>query len=264
MYKKRINTGFPLVIFFSMAVIALVIFARPASLLAAGKTNTGSTEDTNTAQSSRTAADASQPATAAPSAAAKTPEAPAASGAASSTASTEPLKQIFEEKGIDPAKADISILVYKASHELSLLANGAVVKTYHVELGDNGLGDKQIAGDHKTPEGTFYISQKLVLDPPDQYLGTRWMRLSYPNMEDAERGLKQGLISQSTYDTIANAIEKGGIPPQDTALGGVGIHGGSVPSFGSDWTYGCVGLTNSNVEDFYNYVKVGTKVVIKP
>jgi lipoprotein-anchoring transpeptidase ErfK/SrfK len=53
-------------------------------------------------------------------------------------------------------------------------------------------------------------------------------------------------------------------PPQRTALGGgVGIHGGSTPELGSDWTWGCVGLTNKDVEDFYNYVSNGTKVTIQ-
>lgn len=44
---------------------------------------------------------------------------------------------------------------------------------------------------------------------------------------------------------------------------GVGIHGGSIPEFGKNWTWGCIGLNNDDIEDFYNYVKVGTSVIIQ-
>jgi lipoprotein-anchoring transpeptidase ErfK/SrfK len=184
---------------------------------------------------------------------------PAASGT-----SGKSLSQIFKDKGIDTSKATIKIVVDKSDHTLGIYANGTLMKSYHVELGDNGLGDKAVSGDHKTPEGTFYISEKSVLNPADEYLGTRWMRLSYPNVEDAQRGLDQGLISKDTYNQIVTAINNGEIPPQDTALGGgVGIHGGSTAALGTDWTWGCVGLTSKDVEDFFDYIRVGTKVIIQ-
>lgn len=174
------------------------------------------------------------------------------------------LSDIIDEKGIDLQTKGLEIYVDKSDHVLGLISNGTFLKSYHVELGDNGLEDKEISGDHKTPEGTFYISEKSVLDPSDEYLGSRWMRLSYPNIEDANRGLKDGIISNGIYHEIVNAFRNLKTPPQNTPLGGgVGIHGGSTAELGSDWTWGCVGLTNSSVEDFYNYVKVGTKVVIQ-
>lgn len=196
--------------------------------------------------------------------AAKSKASKAAAPVKTATAGKESLKQIFKNRGINPSKANIEIAVDKSDHTLGIIANGILLKTYHVELGNNGLGDKNISGDHKTPEGTFYISEKSVLKPADKYLGSRWMELSYPNMEDANRGLKQGLISQKIYNSIASAIREKEVPPQSTALGGgVGIHGGSTPALGSNWTWGCVGLANSDVEDFYDYVRIGTKVTIQ-
>lgn len=174
------------------------------------------------------------------------------------------LSQIINAKGLKEGQLRLNVVVDKSDKLLTIYQKTTPLKSYHVELGDGGTGDKQIAGDHKTPEGTFYITQKLVLSPSDEYLGSRWMRLSYPNIEDATRGLSSGLINKSTYDLIYNAIINGKTPPQNTALsGGVGIHGGSTDSFGTDWTWGCVGLTNSGVEDFYNYMFVGTRVVIQ-
>ena len=175
------------------------------------------------------------------------------------------LKDIIAARGIPVNGLNIRIFVDKSDKLLTIYNGNTPLKAYRVELGDGGYGDKQIAGDHKTPEGSFYITQKLVLDPADQYLGSRWMRLSYPNIEDAQRGLNSGIINKATYNAIVNAINNGQTPPQNTALGGgVGIHGGSVPEFGTNWTFGCVGLSNKDVQDFYNYVKVGTNVTIQP
>ena len=172
-------------------------------------------------------------------------------------------RQILIDQGLQNQKLNLTIIVQKTNHILSLYNNDQLLQTYHVDIGDVGLGDKQQQGDHKTPEGEFYLTERSVLQPADYYLGTRWFRLSYPNIEDANRGLADGLIDQATHDRIAGAINQGVTPPQDTALGGgVGIHGGAISEFGSDWTFGCVGLANKDIEGFFDYMVVGTKVVI--
>lgn len=175
------------------------------------------------------------------------------------------LKDIIGSRGLAASQLQISLFVDKSDKLLTVYHGTTPLKSYHIELGDGGSGDKAVSGDHKTPEGNFYITQTLVLNPADEYLGTRWMRLSYPNIEDAQRGLNSGLIDKATYNAIVSAINKGQTPPQNTALGGgVGIHGGSIPAFGINWTYGCVGLSNSDVQDFYGYIKAGTRVTIQP
>ena len=177
--------------------------------------------------------------------------------------SVKSLKSILTERGITYPWFDLKIVIDKSDHTLSAVYKNTWLKTYHVELGAGGLGDKEVLGDLKTPEGTFYISQKTVISPPDQYLGSRWMRLSYPNAEDAERGMRQGLIDAQTRNNILTAFNAGKSTPQYTALGGgVGIHGGDAPELGKDWTWGCIGLANRDVEDFFDYVSVGTPVII--
>jgi len=156
------------------------------------------------------------------------------------------------------------IKVVKYSHTLDIYYQGQKWRSYQIDIGDNGYGDKTVAGDHKTPEGTFYTTEKSILSPEDYYLGTRWMRLSYPNIEDAQRGLQNGIIDYATYNEIVTAINKGRTPPQKTALGGgVGIHGGDKAEFQKDWTWGCVGLSNHDIEEFFDKIPVGTKVVIQ-
>lgn len=175
-----------------------------------------------------------------------------------------PLKEIMDEMGVYYGGSRMSILVDKYDHTLSLYLDGVWLKSYHVELGNGGLEDKVKAGDHRTPEGSFYICQKAVLDPPQEDFGTRWLRLSYPNYEDAERGLKQGLIDTQAYNKIIYLLNKRWIPTQNTKLGGgVGIHGGNSPRKGKDWTWGCIGMNNEDLEEFYDYVDAATRITIQ-
>jgi len=179
-------------------------------------------------------------------------------------AANVPLTDMLAARGSLPANQKLKIIVDKSDKTLTIYEKNVRLKSYHVELGDGGPGDKQVAGDHKSPEGQFYVCEKSVLSPPDQYLGSRWMRLGYPNTEDAQRGLNNGLINRQVYNAIVSAMSKGTTPPQRTALGGgVGIHGGDVPWFNDNWTWGCIGLTNRDIEDFFNYIPVGTPVIIQ-
>ena len=158
---------------------------------------------------------------------------------------------------------DINIVIKKTEQTLAIYNGKTEVKTFRAEFGEAGMGDKEVQGDRKTPEGSFYITEKSILNPSDEYLGSRWMRLSYPNVEDAQRGLEQGIIDKKTHDDIIQAINSGQTPPQRTALGGgIGIHGGDVPKFGDNWTWGCIGLTNEDAEELFEYVSIGTPVII--
>ncbi|MGE5398460.1 MAG: L,D-transpeptidase family protein [Chitinophagales bacterium] len=178
------------------------------------------------------------------------------------------LAEVLEEKGVEANIPDLEIRVCKSAHTLTLYSGSISLKTYHCATGDSGLDDKVISGDHKTPEGVFYISEKEVFSPADYYLGSRWMRVSYPNVEDADRGLRGGLISQQIHDEIVYAINNLLTPPQDTALGGgIGIHGGTGnngETMGDYWTYGCIGLTDHDVNEIFDYIPVGTRLVITP
>jgi murein L,D-transpeptidase YafK len=172
--------------------------------------------------------------------------------------------EILKEKGIKNLKNGLKILIDKSDQTLSLVYNGTSLKSYHAEFGEGRMKDKEVEGDKKTPEGTFYVCNKSVMNPPDHYLGSRWLGISYPTIEDADRGIQENLISKQTHDDIVNVFNNMGIPAQNTALGGnIGIHGGSIPSFGSNWTLGCIGLANADIEDFYDFISVGTRITIE-
>ena len=149
------------------------------------------------------------------------------------------------------------IVVTKSKRRLELYSGGALVRTYKVGLGLNPVPDKLRQGDRATPEGEFYVFTKN--DKSAFYLS---LGISYPNIEDAERGLRDKLISRTQHDAIVKAIKRKATPPQNTALGGdIYIHGNGASS---DWTWGCVALENEDIRELFDAVPVGSTVTIKP
>jgi murein L,D-transpeptidase YafK len=147
------------------------------------------------------------------------------------------------------------IVVYKTDRKLEFYSDQKLLRTYRVGLGFSPVNDKVKEGDGATPEGEFYIFVKN--NKSAYYLS---LGVSYPNVEDAERGLKSGLISKSQRDSIVEAIKNKKAPPQYTNLGGlIYIHGNGS---GSDWTWGCVALENEDIKELYDAVPVGTPVTI--
>jgi murein L,D-transpeptidase YafK len=125
-----------------------------------------------------------------------------------------------------------------------------------VVIGKNST-DKQREGDLATPEGEFYICYK---NPESKY--HRFLGLSYPNVEDAERGLREKLISLTEYQQIRDAIAEKECPPWKTALGGeVGLHG---PCPNVTWTHGCVAMNVEQIERLYELLEIGDQVTILP
>jgi murein L,D-transpeptidase YafK len=152
---------------------------------------------------------------------------------------------------------DPQIVVLKSQRRLELYSAANLVRTYKIGLGLNPVPDKQREGDRATPEGEFYIFTKNPRSAFHLSLG-----ISYPNIEDAERGMKSGLITRAQRDNIVRAIKRKQGPPQYTALGGlIYIHGNGASS---DWTWGCVALENEDIEELYQVILVGTPVTIKP
>ncbi|HET8715047.1 MAG TPA: L,D-transpeptidase [Holophagaceae bacterium] len=149
-----------------------------------------------------------------------------------------------------------SILIEKGARRLTLLDGGRPVAVYHVGLGASPGLDKEREGDHRTPEGTFYLCSRNAASPFHLFLG-----ISYPGPEAASRGLRSGLITKAQADAIRRAWAAHGETPQFTPLGGlVGIHGGGS---GRDWTWGCIALENAGIEELWVACPLGTPVEIR-
>jgi len=163
------------------------------------------------------------------------------------------------------------LIARKGQYRMRLYAHGELVKTYVIGLAQNPIGHKQEEGDNRTPEGRYRIIQKVVGPFPGAFgafLGPRWIRLNYPNDEDAEAGLRRGLVTKAQVAKIHAANRAGVQPPKDTKLGGgIGIHGWFGKWPGEDrqnLTWGCITLQNPDLEDLYDRVQVGTRVIILP
>jgi len=149
------------------------------------------------------------------------------------------------------------VVVSKRARRVTLYSKGERVRVYRAVLGFAPEGDKEREGDGRTPEGTFYVCVKNLKS--NFYLS---LGLSYPGPEDAERGLRDGLITPAQAASIRRAVRRRATPPWDTALGGqIFIHGGGVAS---DWTAGCVALENDQMKELFEAVPVGAAVVVEP
>jgi len=151
------------------------------------------------------------------------------------------------------------IHVWKARHEMWLQEGDRVVRTFRVALGTDPKAGKLLRGDHRTPEGQYYICEKRPQSRFHRFLG-----ISYPNVDDAERALTAHLISADEWASIFFATLRQTTPPWHTVMGGdVGIHGyGGREPVAFDWTEGCIAVSDADIDYLYDRVSVGTRVII--
>jgi murein L,D-transpeptidase YafK len=133
------------------------------------------------------------------------------------------------------------ILVEKAKRVMTLYANGKPIKTYSVALGDAPVGAKTSQGDERTPEGRYKIDLK------NQYSHYHLsLRISYPSAADRAQAKRRG-------------VNPGG---------DIFIHGQPkgypLAKIPTDWTDGCVAVSNAEIDEVWKLVKVGTIVELKP
>lgn len=169
-------------------------------------------------------------------------------------------------RGYVPASAisNVWIRVSKEERRVYLYRGAELVDAYEADLGYNSFADKKQTGrttspDHwRTPEGAFYVVHK---NPRSQFY--KALVLNYPTMEDARRGLDEGIITQSQFAAIERAQEEFRIPPMNTKLGGwIEIHGDGTGS-ATTWTQGCVAVENRDMNELWTKVPVGTPVLIE-
>jgi murein L,D-transpeptidase YafK len=134
------------------------------------------------------------------------------------------------------------IVVYKSKRQLLAYSKGKLIKTYKIALGKNPRGAKHNQGDNKTPEGLYYINGKNSNSIAYKNLG-----ISYPNKVDIERAK---IIGKST----------GGDIKIHGMINGYGIIGRF--HFLSDWTNGCIAVTNREIDELFKYVKIGAEIEI--
>ena len=136
-----------------------------------------------------------------------------------------------------------SVVVNKGARKLYLLHGEEILREYEMDLGFAPLGHKQVEGDGKTPEGLYRIDRR---NPNSAYHLS--IGISYPNAQDR-----------------ANARAMGKRPG-----GEIFIHGQPNDPKArkraarvSDWTAGCIAVTNEEIEEIYAMVKDGTVIALR-
>ncbi|MFU8822712.1 L,D-transpeptidase family protein [Yoonia sp.] len=154
----------------------------------------------------------------------------AAAGLAGCSAKTTPaIPQYF---GPDVTR----IQVFKEHRTMQLLHNNTLLRQYKIDLGFNPRDHKEQEGDGRTPEGAYRIDRQ---NPNSRFHLS--IGISYPNADDVARAQSMG-------------VKPGG----DIFIHGTPSAWAGVP----DWTWGCIAVTNDEMEEVYSMVRVGTKIFI--
>jgi murein L,D-transpeptidase YafK len=149
------------------------------------------------------------------------------------------------------AEEPFFILVRTSCRTLDVYRYGDRIRSFPAVFGIGGIRNKLHEGDRRTPTGLY-----AIIGERRHRRWRRFLLLDYPNLHDAER--------------YGVAMSDGKIPllgNQPAGLGGaVGIHGTDKPELNRkqvDWTYGCISISNDDVEDLATLVPIGTPVLIE-
>jgi murein L,D-transpeptidase YafK len=137
-----------------------------------------------------------------------------------------------------PTQLADRVVVTKSTHLLMLYSHGAVLKTYKVALG-RAPGQKQEQGDNRTPEGHYRIAGHNPHSTCHLAL-----RISYPNDDDR------------AHHRTGGDVEIHGLPNGFGYLGA--LHRAT------DWTYGCIAVTDAEMDEIYRLVPNNTPIDIEP
>ncbi|MGI9390063.1 MAG: L,D-transpeptidase family protein [Boseongicola sp.] len=129
------------------------------------------------------------------------------------------------------------IAVFKNSRKMYLIHEDTPLRAFNIDLGFAPVGDKKISGDGKTPEGEYVIDRR---NPDSKYHLS--VGINYPNEKD-----------------IAEAEKLGEEPGGDIFIHGRGT---LLSRWKPDWTWGCIAVTNDEIEDIYAMVNDGTPISI--
>jgi len=136
------------------------------------------------------------------------------------------------------------IILFKSTRTLKVYHNDILLKTFKVALGKFPKGAKHQEGDKKTPEGTYFIDAK---NPKSQY--HKALHISYPSKKDWK-------YARSHRISPGSDVEIHGLPQEYAYLGKTQSQ--------IDWTWGCIALSNQELDSIYPWVKVGTPIILKP
>ena len=136
------------------------------------------------------------------------------------------------------------LLLEKSQRRLTAFSKDTPVRIYTVALGTSPDGAKHVQGDRKTPEGKYTIDGKNPNSAYHKNLG-----ISYPNAADREFARKEG-------KSPGGDIKIHGLAPAFAEIG--------AAHRTTDWTFGCIAVTNPEIDELYARTPVGIPIEILP
>ena len=135
------------------------------------------------------------------------------------------------------------LIINKSSRQLVIFLNNGEIKNFAISLGFEPFGTKVKKGDGKTPEGLYYIEDKIK--ESSFYLA---LQISYPNPWDIRRAL-------SLNKHPGGQIMIHGLPNN--------TYDKDFHNKQNDWTEGCVAVKNNEMDFLWKIVDIGTPVFIR-
>ena len=158
------------------------------------------------------------------------------------TATLSPSVSAAQTAGLAP-RAD-RVVIEKAAHRMTLFDGDRAIRSYDIALGHGGLARKTRQGDGRTPEGRYQIDSR---NPQSHYHLA--LHISYPEARDVKAAAALG--ASPGGDIMIHGLPNG--------LGAIGsLHRSS------DWTAGCIAVTDAEIEEIWRSVPDGTPVEIRP
>ncbi len=136
------------------------------------------------------------------------------------------------------------VLVLKKERTLQLLSHGKAIRSYKVALGGDPVGPKTRQGDHKTPEGVYVLDSR---NAHSQFYKS--IHISYPSARDRVAARQKGVSPGG--DVFVHGLPNG-----------YGWAGASHRL--TDWTDGCIAVTDQEIDQIWLAVADGTPIEIRP
>lgn len=147
-------------------------------------------------------------------------------------------------RALPPSTRFDSLVAIKHQRIPVVFQKGIPQKAYPFSLGDAPVGHKRFQHDERTPEGLYRIHDRNPNSICHKNLG-----ISYPNAADRAYARARGR-------SPGGDIKIHGLPNGEGYIGAAHLQW--------DWTNGCLGVTDEEIDELYERVVIGSPILILP
>jgi hypothetical protein len=165
------------------------------------------------------------------------------------------------DAGVALPFAEPNLYVSTRRAVVELREGETVIKRYNCGFGHGPTFGRLGKDARCTPVGEYRILAKEIRKDVIGR-GSRFLRIDFPNLEDAGKALSIGLLTRDEYEQVRAASLAGDAPPIGPLGGPLGIQGNFFFWKSQQFTDGSIALANGAINEIYAYLPVGAPVVI--